>query len=280
MQKNTIAMVNIADREKFSNLLNQSDNVQYVYDLHDLLALDDKHHLLCMVVDFTSKHTNSLEFMRNARGNCISAPLIPIFTPDQREIMLQVATLGVYDILLKPICVNETSKILSKVIEEQVNKDFTTSESPINHVLDQLSILAKVEASPIKAHTPNILLVEDSEDLSILLKLIFRKYGCNMTCVDCGPKALTEFKSKQYDIVITDYSMPIMNGPEIAKAIREWEQENNIKTIPILALSGHKSGGMEEEQMKIAGCNDFISKTPSFNDLLSVVGNYINTSYK
>ncbi len=64
--------------------------------------------------------------------------------------------------------------------------------------------------------------------------------------------------------------MPVMDGYTATKAIREWEATNNIKPVPIIALTAY---ALKEEQEKshAAGCNKHISKPVSKQQILDAV---------
>lgn len=67
--------------------------------------------------------------------------------------------------------------------------------------------------------------------------------------------------AKQPDLVLLDISLPVMDGYEVARQIREQRP-----TLPIIGLSAHAMRG-DEERARSAGCNDYLTK-PVDEDLL------------
>jgi CheY-like chemotaxis protein len=63
----------------------------------------------------------------------------------------------------------------------------------------------------------------------------------------------------QYDLVLMDMQMPVMDGYTATKAIRKWEDENGRKPSVILALTAHALNGHGEKSLA-AGCNAHITK--------------------
>ncbi|MGY8813351.1 MAG: response regulator [Gammaproteobacteria bacterium] len=74
-----------------------------------------------------------------------------------------------------------------------------------------------------------------------------------------GEEAVSMFISGKYDVVLMDVQMPIMDGREATRTIREWENEKGKISIPIIALTAHAI--KEEVELCIeAGCNAHLSK--------------------
>lgn len=63
----------------------------------------------------------------------------------------------------------------------------------------------------------NVMLVDDVPSSLIILEKILKQKNCNLTVVKSGMEALHELKSKWFDLLILDYSMPDLSGPETLK---------------------------------------------------------------
>jgi CheY-like chemotaxis protein len=87
-----------------------------------------------------------------------------------------------------------------------------------------------------------ILLVDDNEDDALLLAEAFREVGGNavvFTHVRDGQAALDALRpgsTAQFDLVISDYYLPIKNAPEIVAQLAEW---GVLAEIPVILLSSH-----------------------------------------
>jgi CheY-like chemotaxis protein len=53
-----------------------------------------------------------------------------------------------------------------------------------------------------------------------------------------GEMAFEKFKSGNYDLVLMNIQMPVMDGYSATKAIKEWERENGLKSTPIILKTG------------------------------------------
>jgi YesN/AraC family two-component response regulator len=83
--------------------------------------------------------------------------------------------------------------------------------------------------------TLSILFVEDEDCIVDMLTKTFRALHIDFDSARNGQEALEQIKNKDYDLIVTDVNMPIMNGFELIKNIRE-----NLKlTLPIYIMSAY-----------------------------------------
>jgi signal transduction histidine kinase/CheY-like chemotaxis protein len=90
--------------------------------------------------------------------------------------------------------------------------------------------------------------------------------GFHVDGADDGRKALGLFTNGRYGLVLTDLNMPVMDGFELALAIRRHEAETGRPHTPIMALSANVLPG-EAEKCKAAGMDDFAGKPTSMSVL-------------
>lgn len=133
----------------------------------------------------------------------------------------------------------------------------------------------KIKLLQLKKYTStmNILFVEDYLELheSILrtLKILFK----NVDGAYDGAQAIELYKKNQYDLVLSDISMPNVNGVELSKMIKE---ENS--TQPIIILSAHRDAEYLHELINI-GVRRFIQKPVSLENLLDEFYTVCSTLY-
>jgi len=77
---------------------------------------------------------------------------------------------------------------------------------------------------PVEARRPRILVVDDQEDIVVSLRdLLEESYGAEVAAASSGPDAIVRLRAQPFDLLITDYRMPGMDGVELmeqARAIR------------------------------------------------------------
>ncbi len=100
-----------------------------------------------------------------------------------------------------------------------------------------------------------ILLVEDNEFNQIIAISMLEKWHIDIDTAENGKIAIEKLKTQTYDLVLMDKQMPIMDGIQASKIIR---QEMNLK-VPIIALTANVLKGVIAA-CKDAGMNDYISK--------------------
>ncbi len=78
-----------------------------------------------------------------------------------------------------------------------------------------------------------------------------------------------------FDLVLMDVQMPVMDGRTATKKIREYEKENNRPHLPIIALTAHAI--KEEVDLCIeAGCDSHLSKPVKKSTLISTIQSFFN----
>ncbi len=109
----------------------------------------------------------------------------------------------------------------------------------------------------------NILIVEDNADLASLIQLHLGDINCTSDIAQDGGKALQYYKQSDYDLVILDIMLPVMDGIEVCKQIREYGTY-----IPIIMLTS-KSSEIDRVVGLEVGADDYITKPFSIPELLA-----------
>ena len=86
----------------------------------------------------------------------------------------------------------------------------------------------------------DLLLIDDDEWIRDSLTLYFESEGCRITALETAEEGLNIIKQKQFDIIITDYRLPGMNGLEVIRRLRQRGRD-----FPILILTA-RSGWQDK----------------------------------
>ncbi|HIM79666.1 MAG TPA: response regulator [Dehalococcoidia bacterium] len=97
----------------------------------------------------------------------------------------------------------------------------------------------------------NVLVVDDHPEIRDLMVKILERRGYRVSTASDGHDALTQFALARPDLVITDLSMPGLNGYQLCRLIR------GISSVPVLIMSAQK--GVEEKAYEM-GADAFVSK--------------------
>lgn len=112
----------------------------------------------------------------------------------------------------------------------------------------------------------NILLVEDNQLNVKLILSLFSEYNLKLQVAENGSVGLEKLKNNNFDIILMDMEMPVMNGYETATIIRNEMRDS----IPIIAMTAHAMAG-EKERCLSLGMNDYISKPINANLLFEKI---------
>lgn len=119
----------------------------------------------------------------------------------------------------------------------------------------------------------NILIVEDYDHNRTVIQRYLRSISCNVDIAENGAIAVEKFGSGNYDVVLVDIQMPVMDGYTATAKIRKIEAEKKQKETPIIALTAHAF--KEDKQRSLdAGCNDHLTKPLKKNNFLKMICKY------
>ena len=120
-------------------------------------------------------------------------------------------------------------------------------------------------------HSLHILLAEDNRINQMLVRSMLQKSGHKIKVVDNGRQALDAVQAEDFDAVLMDMQMPVMDGEEATKAIRNLPPPYN--RIPILALTADVMTEHRERYL-LAGVDDLVSKPIDWEVLSSALETY------
>ncbi len=120
----------------------------------------------------------------------------------------------------------------------------------------------------------NVLLVEDNEINRLYATNILKKWECNVEGAENGYMAIEKLKKSDFDIILMDVQMPIMDGFEATRIIRQLHDP--IKAgIPIIALTANAIKGDNEKCIDV-GMNGYLSKPFHPESLFIVISKHVN----
>ena len=116
-----------------------------------------------------------------------------------------------------------------------------------------------------------ILLVEDSDDIRLLMKMFLELKGYRVLEAANGQQAIERSLEGLPHLILMDLSMPVMDGWEATRQLRLLEQ---TREVPIIGLSAHCHDEPRELAIRV-GCNDCISKPVDENVLNGILAEYL-----
>ena len=117
-----------------------------------------------------------------------------------------------------------------------------------------------------------ILLVEDNEMNWDMLSRRLRRKGYEVLIATDGQRGVDAAKKEAPDLILMDMSLPVLDGWEATRQIKEAEE---TQAIPIIALTSHAMKG-DREKALAAGCDDYDVKPIDFQRLLDKIQALLN----
>ena len=117
-----------------------------------------------------------------------------------------------------------------------------------------------------------VLVVDDIFSNRLLLGSTLESIGLEYEAVENGEIAIKHINTGNYNIVLLDIEMPVMNGIETAKYIRE-EMPAEFCDIPIIALTAHNPAEYSN-RINEAGFNEILSKPYSIEKISAIIKKY------
>jgi PAS domain S-box-containing protein len=194
------------------------------------------------------------------------ARLVLLTSSGQRGDGRLFSELGFAGYLLKPVTHRDLTDCLSMVLGTQA-EGWRTSTQPI--------VTRQALRAQRMRETQHILLAEDNPVNQKVACRILEKLDYRVDVAADGQAAFTAWQSGRYHLILMDCQMPIMDGYETTRKIRE--QETGGKHIPIIALTAHAMKGADIE-CRAAGMDDFLSKPIDREQLQQALNRWLNDS--
>jgi len=192
-------------------------------------------------------------------------PLILLILPEEK-IKFSAKKLEFFNqIILKP---QRKNKLISALFAA-FKIDYFGDENDIEHN-------SQTKRQPLELGGLKVLLCEDNEVNLKVATTILKRLNFNIDVAKNGEEAVEKFREKRYDFILMDCMMPVMDGFEATKKIREIEIEKNAqKPILIFALSANSSQEDREKCIK-SGMTDFLAKPFKYQSIEELLINWIN----
>ncbi|WP_224816704.1 ATP-binding protein [Hasllibacter sp. MH4015] len=120
-------------------------------------------------------------------------------------------------------------------------------------------VLPEPEPSPPSRTRPRLLAAEDNKTNQLVFKTMLKGLDLDIEIANNGLELLDAYKRDRPDLVMTDISMPEMDGLEASKLIRAFEVENGMDRIPIIAMTAHALEG-DKDRILQAGLDEYVTK--------------------
>ncbi|HIP22736.1 MAG TPA: response regulator [Rhodobacteraceae bacterium] len=176
---------------------------------------------------------------------------------------------------------------ISKQLAHQMSGDITVESSEgigSNFTFRAELPIASADSpgSNAKQNTPTclpkalrVLVAEDNLTNQLIIRKMLDTQSAAIRIAENGADVLEMYKEKWADVVLMDISMPVVGGLEATKNIRAFEESNNLKQTPIIALTANAYDS-DRKNCFAVGMNGFVTKPIILNTLIEEIGRALN----
>lgn len=216
------------------------------------------------IIDWRLPDMNGIEVARQIRSLNDDTPIIILTAYDWNDIEEEARAAGVTGFCSKPM-------FMSDLRDTLLNAFGQLQEERNNHAMPDTS--ADFEGK-------HLLLVEDNELNREIALEILGEYGFRIDTAENGAEALEKVSASrpgEYDLVLMDIQMPVMNGYEATKHIRMLD-DSSKSSIPIIAMTAN---AFDEDRKAASDCgmNGFISKPIDLKEVIHVLNSVFGKSH-
>ena len=224
------------------------------------LELGDAFHTY--IIDWRLPDMNGIEVTRQIRSLGDDTPIIILTAYDWSDIEVEARAAGVTAFCSKPMFMSDLRETLLNAIGQKQNNRTDITPASVN----------------AEFKNKQILLVEDNELNSEIAVEILKEYGFQVDTAENGVEAVERIRNStpgEYDLVLMDVQMPVMNGYEATRQIRALDNPE-LAGITILAMTANAFDEDRRNALE-AGMNGFLSKPIIIEELIHTLQNNLET---
>jgi len=205
------------------------------------------------------------DFERQHKLN--ATPIVALTATKSESIHQNCLNVGMDDCVIKPVKRQTLIEIFNKYFKKRTRED-----TPVyTNVELTTSPSLKDSAS---AHAC-VLLVEDNAMIAKITQrvLVQSKYKVKHAIHGQEALAMVVADYQEYDVILMDIMMPVMDGIVCTQKIRQFERDRGLNAKPIIALTANPMPGHKNE-CKAAGCTNYVRKPIDYPSLRTLVAKY------
>ena len=219
-----------------------------------------------VILDMELPDMNGSELIQRIKETELSKDIktIMITSLGQRGDAARLKNMGLSGYLTRPVRHAVLHDALAEVLDDSHDD---------NALKD--SLITKYSVQENKKRRMRILLVEDSIINQQIATKIIEKLGFRVDVASNGEEAITALAGASYDIVFMDIQMPVLDGIEATRLIRQKIRQTLNPQIPIIAMTAHTLPGIQKQFQEV-GMNGTIIKPIHPDEILTCINQFGN----
>ena len=229
-------------------------------------ACDRQQRFDIAVLDYMMPECDGLELARQivADGRFQAMRLVLLTSAQAVRAGADIAALGFAAYLLKPVSNRELHETLHRVM---------SAESPQWHGTTQTIVIAEPRTASLMSGY--VLLADDNRVNQKVALGALQRMGLKVEVANNGEEAVAAWAAGNFDLILMDCQMPVMDGYQAAREIRA--RETGALRIPIIALTADAMKGTEQ-LCRESGMDDYLTKPIDRDRLSEVINRYLSPS--
>ena len=238
--------------------------------LEEIERADEDQPFELVIMDWKMPGMDGIEASRHIKNNQVlsqSPPIILVTAYGREEIMQRADENGLEGFLLKPVSSSMLFDAIMQALGKEIKDVSRAGRKKDNDFEDWKAIQGA-----------RVLLVEDNEINQQVAKEILEGAGLNVALAADGQEGVNAVKESNYDAVLMDVQMPVMDGYTATREIRK-DLKSEIRNVPIIAMTAHAMTGDEDKSLE-AGMNDHVTKPIDPDQLFATLQKWIQPGEK
>jgi len=230
--------------------------VKHFESVGDLKALNEHNVCKNYWIDIDKAKQNILD----AISNIERSKLIVIANITSRA-KIEAMNIDQEQVIYKPVTLSKLKNILTK------STDTSTQ------------VLEEATAGTATTFDAKILVTEDNIINQKLITRILQEHGITVDVANNGLESFEKRRSNDYDLLFMDIQMPVMDGIEATHEILDYEEDEELAHVPIVALTANALKG-DRERFLNEGMDEYITKPIETSELLYVLNKFLSHKAK
>ena len=226
--------------------------VEYFESIGDLKELENKDICKNYWVDIDKAKQNIIDAIQHMD----KSKLIVIANLTSRN---KIESLGVEqsNVVFKPVTLSKIKGILGKVGDKLPEHESIEAEVVLETKFDA-----------------DVLVTEDNMINQKLIKRILEEHGIRVDIANNGLESFEKRRNGTYDLIFMDIQMPVMDGIEATREILDYEEDEELTHVPIVALTANALKG-DRERFLAEGMDEYITKPIETTELLYILNRFL-----
>jgi CheY-like chemotaxis protein len=211
-----------------------------------------------LILDLQAPVMDGLAMLTQLRQRYADIPVIVLATVDMTDLLLEALESGAQDYLTKPVS--------QHLFKQKCRRVF------LQHRRGELS---EQTVKPTEDIMKRILIVDDDADIRMLLRSILESYGYYCDEAQNGLEAIQKVEAQSYNLMLLDYSMPLMNGLEVIQKITQRSCDLRPGVIMVTAQADET---LRKQALK-AGAAEVLTKPFDLDHVLLTIGRTLQNKH-